>query len=147
MLDGEEWFEVLEEVIGIPEYTPQSAIETTPCSAETTLEVNEVIVVSEDEDGDEWLVVPSEPLVSDNNPSTPTTPPSPVYEPFTGTWTVKTWHQPNTPSGTLYKNENDAKFMSVFVRLLTNQRPFSGPPKRPFQGHQILQKEFFHILL
>ncbi|KAK6192572.1 hypothetical protein SNE40_004018 [Patella caerulea] len=71
MLDGEEWFEVLEEVIGIPENTPQSAIETTPCSAETTLEVNEVIVVSEDEDDDEWLVVPSEPLVTIHSGRTP----------------------------------------------------------------------------
>ncbi|KAK6174992.1 hypothetical protein SNE40_013535 [Patella caerulea] len=109
MLDGDDWFEVMEEVVVIPECEPETTTETVPdtlpdTASDTYLEVNEVIVVSDsdedDENDDEWLVArdhdwvrgdPLKPLVMDikddpfwsYTPSTPPTPPSPVYEPYT----------------------------------------------------------------
>ncbi|KAK6185271.1 hypothetical protein SNE40_007540 [Patella caerulea] len=61
MLDGDDWFEVLEEVLVIPDTVPDTVPEAVP----------EIIVVSDSDDDDEWLVT------SDPFWYTPATPPSP----------------------------------------------------------------------
>ncbi|KAK6175797.1 hypothetical protein SNE40_014186 [Patella caerulea] len=136
MLDGDDWFEVMEEVIVIPECTPEAAPDTAPeavpdTAPDTYLEVNEVIVVSDsdddDKDDDEWLVTrgPLKPLVMDISKDpfwyTPATPP--------------------TPSPPSMRKTQRLSNVSALVSRSTNQRPFSGPPNGPFQGHQIIQKE------
>ncbi|KAK6169788.1 hypothetical protein SNE40_020774 [Patella caerulea] len=77
MLDGDDWFEVLEEVLVIPapETVPDTVPDTVPeavseAVSDTTLEP-EIIVVSDSDDDDEWLVS------SDPFWYTPATPPSP----------------------------------------------------------------------
>ncbi|KAK6181989.1 hypothetical protein SNE40_009762 [Patella caerulea] len=71
MLDGDDWFEVLEEVLVIPESAPETVPETVPeAVSDTTLEP-EIIVVSDSDDDDEWLVT------SDPFWYTPVTPPTP----------------------------------------------------------------------
>ncbi|KAK6180915.1 hypothetical protein SNE40_008880 [Patella caerulea] len=123
------------------------------------LPATDIIVVGDsDDDDDEWLVAsdhnwvrsdPFKPLVMDikDDPFwsyTPSTPPTPVYELFTGTWTLKTWHQPSTPSHPRYKDKNeddDAEFIQrVRLGWLVDQAT-----NGPFQGHQIFQKESLHI--
>ncbi|KAK6181945.1 hypothetical protein SNE40_009721 [Patella caerulea] len=109
MLDGDDWFEVMEEVVVIPECTPDTVPEAVPDIApDTYLKVNEIIVVNDsdddDKDNDEWLVArnPLTLLVMDISKDpfwyTPATQPTPS-PPRTGTSMRK-----------------------------TNQRPFSGPP-------------------
>ncbi|KAK6187220.1 hypothetical protein SNE40_005294 [Patella caerulea] len=86
MLDGDDWFEVLEEVLVIPDTVPDTVPETVPDTlpetvpeavseavSDTTLEP-EIIVVSDSDDDDEWLVS-SDPFwyTRATPPSTPST--------------------------------------------------------------------------